>query len=246
MIRIGIADYGMNCWYGGFYDYAARMDEIKAIGYDGIERLRAAESSEVLRKAALLAERGMDFGTVESTDIEQSIRWTAAFRKTYMWCNVLQTRSLDEYIRRVSYQAAACKKYGICPAIHNHLGSVVESQEELERFLAACPDAGMILDIGHLGAAGGNVPEIFDRYYDRIRAIHLKDWKLDAANAVWLGKGYFCALGEGELVEENRYVVEQCVKRGYSEWIFVEQDTHLREPLLDLADSRRLIAKWGV
>ena len=35
-MKIGVADYGMNVWYGGQYDYLDRVKELRAIGFDGI------------------------------------------------------------------------------------------------------------------------------------------------------------------------------------------------------------------
>ena len=40
MLKIGVADYGMFVWEGGLFDYEQRLRDIKAIGYDGLERLR--------------------------------------------------------------------------------------------------------------------------------------------------------------------------------------------------------------
>lgn len=247
MIHVGIADYGMNEYYGGLYDYGERLDAIRQIGYEGLERLRPTDAADAMEKAVLLARRGMGFATCEATTLEHSIQWTAALGRKYIWCaDMVGIHDFDGLCQRANAMSEICRRYGIRPAIHNHLGSRVETQEQLERFLARCPDVGIIYDIGHFGAAGGNVKEIFDRYYDRIVAVHLKDWKIDPEKATWLGKGYFCALGEGELAAENRYVVEECVRRNFDGWILVEQDSHLREPLLDLAQSRELIRSWGL
>jgi hypothetical protein len=40
-MKIGIADYGMNVWDGGCFDYEERALQLKTIGYEGIERLTA-------------------------------------------------------------------------------------------------------------------------------------------------------------------------------------------------------------
>lgn len=247
MIHVGIADYGMNVYYGELYDYAQRLDAIREIGYEGIERLRATDAADAMGKAVMAARRGMGFATCQATTLEHSIQWTAALGRNYVWCaDFMGAGDFDNLCQRARYLTEACAAYGISPAIHNHLGSLVETQEQLEEFLARCPGVGLLFDIGHLGAADGNVEEIFDKYYDRIKAIHLKDWKLDPEHPVWKGKGYFCALGQGELAEQNKYVVQQSVRRGFDGWILVEQDTHLREPLKDLAESRELIRSWGL
>ncbi len=60
MLHIGIADYGMNVYYGEFYDFEDRLRAIKSIGYEGIERLRATDAME---KAAIAARLGMGYAT---------------------------------------------------------------------------------------------------------------------------------------------------------------------------------------
>ena len=62
--KIGIADYGMNVYYGGMLDYDTRMEQIKAIGYDGLERLEPLNEADLIHKMTTLARLGMDFGTV--------------------------------------------------------------------------------------------------------------------------------------------------------------------------------------
>ena len=46
MEKIGVADYGMKVWYGNFYDYDERIADIRAIGYDGLERLYPNSAEE--------------------------------------------------------------------------------------------------------------------------------------------------------------------------------------------------------
>lgn len=250
MRKIGVADFGMNVWYGGFMDYESRMEAIKKIGYDGLERLTPIDAADALNKATTLAKLGMDFATVLAPTLELKVQWTAAFQKEYIWTDVninQNTGKMDVFCRRVNYLIEACKKYGIKAAIHNHLGNIVETQEELEEFFEKCPDAGLVFDVGHMAIAGGNVREIMDKYYDRIVAIHLKEWVMTDPNQdEWFKRGYFCGLGQGNTPVDNEYVVKTAIERGYDKWIFVEHDTHKREPLEDLAESREVLRKWGL
>lgn len=250
MRKIGVADYGMNVWYGGFMDYETRMEDLKSIGYDGIERLTPIDAADALNKATTLAKLGMDFATVLAPSLELKVQWTAAFKKEYIWTDVTVNHSkdsLDTYCRRVNYLIRTCKKYGIKAAVHNHLGCIVETQEQLEAFMTKCPEAGLVFDVGHMAVAGGNVREVMGRYYDRIVAIHLKEWVMQDPNKEdWWDRGYFCGLGQGNFAVDNEYVVKTAVEKGYDKWIFIEQDTHKREPLEDLAESREILRKWGV
>ena len=250
MIKVGIADYGMNVWYGGFMDYETRMQQIKAIGYEGIERLTPIDAADALNKATILAKLGMDFSTVLAPTLELKVQWTAAFGKKYIWSDVQINHAkdtMDTYCRRVNYLIEAGKKYGVKIAVHNHLGCIVETQEQLDEFMEKCPDAGLVFDVGHMAVAGGNVREVFEKYYDRIVAIHLKEWvSTDPDAKEWWDRGYFCGLGQGNTNVDNEYVVKAAIEKGYDKWILIEHDTHKREPLEDLADSREILRKWGI
>lgn len=247
-MKIGIADYGMNVWDGGSFDIEQRWKDIKAIGYDGLERLEAAESAEAIYKAARANALGVDFGTVRGPSIELTIQWTAAFRKTYVWTQV-SGKDFDTFCRQVDKQAEACRRWGIDIALHNHLGTLVESQAELEEFLTRCPSCKLVFDTGHLAAAGGDCLQIVEKYRDRFAAIHVKDWLLTDESIgleQWYNRGHFCGLGCGNIGLDNAAVVKALLGIGYDGWIFVEHDTHLQEPLVDLKASREYLREAGV
>lgn len=121
-MRVGIADYGMNQWYGGCFDLARRLEALCGLGYDGIERLEAASADEAVTKAVRFRERGMDFTTVRGPAIESTIQWTAALGKGYVWTQVL-AQDFPTFCRQVNEQARAAARFGIRVGIHNHLGS---------------------------------------------------------------------------------------------------------------------------
>ncbi|MEN6546316.1 MAG: sugar phosphate isomerase/epimerase [Armatimonadia bacterium] len=247
-MKIGIADYGMNVWYGGSFDIEQRWSDIRAIGYEGLERLGANEAAEALFKAARLTALGMDFATCSGPSIEISIQWTAAFRKGYVWTNVTG-KDFDTFCRQVNVQAEVCQRWGIKVALHNHLGSLVESQAELEEFLKQCPECGLILDTAHLAAADGDPVEIVNKYPERLTSMHLKDWLVtnpEIGLEKWWERGRFCELGAGNIGLDNAAVVAALKKVGYDGWLLVEHDTHLQDPLVDLTISREYLRAAGV
>ena len=228
MMKIGVADYGMFVWEGGLFDYEQRARDLKAISYDGMERLRPVTEADALNMAARLNALGCDFATVEAPTAELSIRWAAAFRKDYV-------------------QAEACERWGLKVALHNHLGSLVEKQDELDEFMRRCPKAALLLDAGHLAVAGGDVIGTAERYYDRLIAVHLKGWEMThPEKEVWHERGYFCEIGGGNFPVPNAELVALLKKRGFDKWVMIEHDTHLREPLLDLKLSRERLREMGV
>jgi len=245
-MKVGVADYGMNFWNGGMFDYEKRVLDLKSIGYDGTERINPVSGEDAVNIAAMLKKYEMSFGTCLASTAHKSIQWTAALGGEYVWTNVRATE-FDRFCRQVNIQAAACARYGINVAIHNHLGSNVETQEELEEFLRRCPTANIVLDTGHLNGAGGDSLEIIEKYFDRIQVMHVKDLLITNPQEVeWFNRGRFCELGGGNIDLDNAAVVKLLLKKGYDGWVFVEHDIHIREPLEDLKVSRDFLEKAGI
>jgi len=247
-MKIGVADYGMNVWDGGCFDIEERLARLKQIGYEGVERLEAITADQAIGKAGAYHRLGMDFATCRGPTPEVSIEWTAALGKTYVWTSVTG-KDFDTFCRQVNIQVKACARHGIQAALHNHLGSPVESQAQLEEFLARCPMCGLILDTGHLAAAGGDPIAIVRRYARRLLAVHVKDWLVKDASVGlehWYERGRFCELGAGNIGQDHQVFVQELKKTGYDAWVFVEHDTHLRDPMLDLAVSREYLRSAGI
>lgn len=246
MEKIGVADYGLLVWYGGYYDYNDRIDAVRLLGYHGIERIYPKSAEDALLAASNLKRKGMGFATVNHQDPELAMRWTAAMGGEYVWAQVHGGSSFEDYLRQVRYQTEAAKKYGISVAVHNHLGQKVETQEQVETMLRECPDTKLLFDVGHLAVAGGDVEYIAKKYYDRIIAYHLKGWqKSDTPDhEQWSKRGYFTGLEKGDFFVNNEAVFKHAVKRGFNGWIFIEHDTHKQDPMIDLKDSYNVMMKW--
>ncbi|WP_127586723.1 sugar phosphate isomerase/epimerase family protein [Paenibacillus koleovorans] len=245
-MKIGIADFGMNVWDGGFYDYEERWKGLREIGYEGIERLTAFSSDEALSKAARMRKDGMSFATVRGPSLELSIQWTAGLGKPYVWTQVSEQKKTEVFYRQVNLMSEACRRAGIQSALHNHMGSLVESQEELETFLHRCPETKLVFDIGHFVAAEGDCIEIIRKYGERIEVIHIKDWLLENPSAeAWNRRGRFCGLGQGNMGLDVKAILDQAAHIGFDGWVFVEHDSHLQEPLDDLRASREYLHRAG-
>ncbi len=240
-MKFGVADYGMNVWAGGLYNIEDRLRDLKKLGFNGTERLEAVSPSDALYKAALYRKLGMDFSTCRGPSVQVSTEWTAALGKNYVWLTPGPgDRAVDfkVYCRRANAMIKACAGWGITASIHNHMHSRIESQNEFENFLKACPDAGIVLDTGHLSMAGGDPAEIVKKYHKRISVVHLKDVFLTGGMRPDGIKAYrFCELGAGNNGFDNASAIEMLLKVGWDGWIHIEHDEHQRDPLKDLAVS---------
>jgi myo-inosose-2 dehydratase len=149
---------------------------------------------------------------------------------------------------------------GMRLAYHHHMGTVVETEAEIDRLMAATgPAVGLLLDTGHLTYAGGDVLGIARRHGDRIVHVHCKDVRppvleevrqrdrsfLDAVVA-----GVFTVPGDGCV--DYRALLETLRGAGYTGWLVVEaeQDPVKAHPLtyarMGFAHLSRLLADLGM
>ncbi|WP_246257741.1 sugar phosphate isomerase/epimerase family protein [Amycolatopsis anabasis] len=125
--------------------------------------------------------------------------------------------------------------HGLETVLHPHVGTHVETETEVERFLNDS-DLRLCLDTGHLLIGGTDPVELAKRHPDRIGHLHLKDVRAALADEVRagrlayteaVGRGLYAPLGEGDVDIEAmvRFVHEA----GYDGWYVLEQDTALDE-----------------
>lgn len=130
---------------------------------------------------------------------------------------------------------------GIRLAYHHHMGTVIETSEEIDRLMESTGEAvGLLLDTGHLGYAGGDPVETIGRYGDRIAHVHCKDIRSDrfeaakARDSSFLDAvldGVFTVPGDGSI--DYAPVFEALKNARYSGWLVVEaeQDPAKAHPL---------------
>ena len=131
-----------------------------------------------------------------------------------------QPLDFDDVARAVAH----VRTRGFEPTFHHHMGTRVETEADIERLLDRV-DVPLLLDSGHLLAAGSDPVDAFRRWRDRIDYVHVKDVALqvlrDAPDwpAAWRS-GVFCELGTGDL-DVRAFLAEL---DGFHGWVVVEQD----------------------
>jgi inosose dehydratase len=149
---------------------------------------------------------------------------------------------------------------GMRLAYHHHLGTVVESGEDLERFLESTgPSVGMTIDTGHAALGGVDAVALIRSHPQRVAHVHCKDIrgeifrKIKAEAGSFLSgvlEGMFTVPGDGDL--DFRKVLQALAEIGYCGWIIVEaeQDPGIADPRrygeLGLTTLRREAAAAGL
>jgi len=149
----------------------------------------------------------------------------------------------DEWTRlgsRMTQVADFIAGEGLRFAYHHHLGTVVETGEELDRFLAVTgPSVGLTVDSGHAALGGINAADLISRAPERVAHVHCKDVRRSVFDGVTTRggsflegvlAGMFTVPGDGDLDFGN--VIQALASIDYSGWIVVEaeQDPAVADP----------------
>ena len=144
-----------------------------------------------------------------------------------------------EFGRRVTDVAEAVAKEGIALAYHHHMGTVVQSGEDIDAFMDSTGSAvKLLLDTGHATFGGADPVALAKKYRARIAHVHCKDVRrgvlTEARSKDWsfldaVVEGCFTVPGDG-MVD---FPAVLGALPGYSGWLVVEaeQDPEKANPL---------------
>ncbi len=135
------------------------------------------------------------------------------------------------------------KAKGMKLCFHAHVGTGIETKEEIDRLLSLTdPETVYLLfDTGHLTLAGADPVQVMAQYIDRIGHIHFKDVRKKIFEEVkskdfsflqGIKKGLFTVPGDGDMVDWKK-IFAIIKEKNYEGWIVVEaeQDPALADPL---------------
>ena len=146
-----------------------------------------------------------------------------------------------DYGRKVTALAEKMDDFGVGLAFHHHMGTVVESDEEVDRLMAVTgPAVGLLYDTGHSAFSGGDPVALVKRHARRIVHVHCKDTRSEAlATARHEDRsfmqavldGIFTVPGDGSV--DYPTILRHLDDAGYAGWLVVEaeQDPRKADPL---------------
>lgn len=132
---------------------------------------------------------------------------------------------------------------GLPLVYHHHMGTVVETEQEIDAFMAATgPATRLLLDTGHAFFAGADPASLARRYMDRIGHIHCKNVRPAVMERVRTERlsflqgvraGVFTVPGDPEGGVDFPPVLQVAAEHGYQGWLVIEaeQDPAQRNPL---------------
>ncbi|MEY1474242.1 TIM barrel protein, partial [Providencia manganoxydans] len=91
----------------------------------------------------------------------------------------------EEYGKKLTEFAKYTLSQGVKIAYHHHMGTVIESAEDVDNLMKHTGDeVGLLLDTGHLTFAGADPVEVAKRWAKRINHVHCKDVRADVLKDV--------------------------------------------------------------
>ncbi len=143
---------------------------------------------------------------------------------------------------------------GMKVSLHHHMGTGIQTPEEVHRFMEMTgDDVYLLFDTGHMYFSEGTqeaVDAIIRKYVDRILHVHLKDVREEVLNKVkekkWsflkgVKEGVFTVPGDGAISFDNTFDI--LAKAKYEGWMLVEaeQDPAKANPLEYAIRARKFI-----
>lgn len=145
------------------------------------------------------------------------------------------------YGEKLTALADRMAAFGVGMAFHHHMGTIVETDDEVDRLMAATGRCvGLLFDTGHCLFSGGDPQSLLQRHLDRIVHFHCKDVRRkvlerarreDMSFMAAVMDGIFTVPGDGSV--DFLSLLKPLAARGYEGWIVVEaeQDPAKAHPL---------------
>ena len=172
----------------------------------------------------------------ETTGSLQSDRGTPVSRRP-----TLDPADFPDYGAKLTQLAEHMAGQGVSMAYHHHMGTVIETEAEVDLLMAHTgPAVGLLIDTGHMVYAGGDAVATLRRHAGRVNHIHCKDVRagvlarVQAADMSFLDaviEGVFTVPGDGSI--DFGAFTRALAEVGYAGWVVVEaeQDPEKANPL---------------
>lgn len=155
----------------------------------------------------------------------------------------LTVAQMTDFGAKIEAFAAYLASQGITLAYHHHMGTVVESPEDIDAFMAATgPATHLLFDAGHCAFGGGDPATVLTRHVGRVAHFHAKNIRRPMTDQVRTDRlsflegvmaGAFTVPGDPEGEIDFVPLMAILADAGYQGWLVIEaeQDPMKRNPL---------------
>lgn len=237
-------------------DLYARYGLKPAPGYLGLEWWKPALRSEQLQQAARQAALARELGLSQIYVASNLTPERMALAGQITARTATPTEELKKLAGLLDEIGRTTLKEGVSICFHNHVGSPVETRDEIDRLFAQVDPNVVFMgpDTGHLAWAGDDVVQLVKDYAPIIMTMHVKDInpkvREEGVEKKWNYRqfaehGIFAELGEGMV--DFPAVFDILKQAGFKGWLVVETDvTQKATPLESATISRNYLKSIGI
>lgn len=211
-----------NRWFSSFI-LTAPFEEVEKDFRENCEFLKACGAKRI--------------GASEQSYSIQGQMDTPVFEKKY----VMNDEEWKRFADGLSKLGAISKEYGITLVYHHHMGTVVQTEAEIDKMMSLTDSDSVFLlfDSGHLAYCGEDYMSVLNKYAKRIKHVHLKDIRPEVVSKVkaehlsflqGVRLGAFTVPGDGAI--DFAPIFDVLDKADYEGWMLVEaeQDPAIANP----------------
>jgi inosose dehydratase len=235
-----------------------------APGYLGVDFWRADQHDSILERAREYAAFMREVGCTElyvaaggfTSYITAGGRSRAQLAGHVAPADAMTDAEYQQFADTLNQVGAITLEYGVRSCFHNHVGSVIETREEIDRLLALLDPALVFLgpDTGHLAWAGADPVAFCRDYAAQIKTIHVKDVdekvRMRGQAQEWdygtfAANGIFAELGEGNVDFPAIFAILH--DASFAGWVIAETDVTQKPTALESATiSRAYLRSLGM
>ena len=153
---------------------------------------------------------------------------------------ILSVDEMKDFAKNYEQLCIFAKSKGVTLAYHYHMGTIIQTPEELDLFLSFCgPEVKITYDTGHTFFGGADPLEILQKYYERVHHVHLKDVRTEVKEEALLQDksflqsvldGVYTVPGDGNI--DFKPILQFLKDKDYQGWLVVEaeQDPKKADP----------------
>jgi inosose dehydratase len=124
---------------------------------------------------------------------------------------------------------------GVQVAYHPHVGTTIETEDEINTLFDHTQALRLCLDISHVALVDEDPIDQLRKYRQRLAYVHLKDW----------GKGSFTELGRGTLGIDFAGVLKELASWPFGGWVVIEQSRSDESPKASMAINTQYVRQLG-
>ena len=165
---------------------------------------------------------------------------------------VMNDKEWEKFAKGMNRLGEIANSMGISLVYHHHMGTVVQTAEEVDRMMEMTDKDkfSLLFDSGHLAYCGQDYLAVLKKYADRVKHVHLKDIRPDVVKKVkeqklsflqGVREGAFTVPGDGCI--DFAPIFEILDKANYQGWMIVEaeQDPAKANPFEYALKARKYI-----